>query len=173
MRTEGETTTTNPINIIQAKVERSLLCIAIGQVTFNLTLTINRRHGGVQVPMRWPKVIAAAVLAGMAYPVFAGTPGWGVERMKADGSWSQMFRHSGVAAARTQVITFCDPAMAQRMQWSPPMSVRVTAESGAPAPEVTVLNCAEVQADPGLVKTLIPDPKRQPPKIKETVNLWD
>jgi hypothetical protein len=42
MRTEGDTTT-SPINIIQAKVERSVLCVAIGQVTFNLTVTINRR----------------------------------------------------------------------------------------------------------------------------------
>lgn len=173
MRTMGETTTTNPVNIVQAKVERSVLCVAIGQVTFNLTVTINRRPKDVGVRWHWLKVIAAALLAGLTVPVFAGAPGWGVERLKSDGSWSQMLRHSGAGAARTQVITFCDPAMAQRMQWSPPMSVRVTAESGVPAPEVTVLNCAEVQADQGLVKVLIPDPKRQPPKIKETVNLWD
>jgi hypothetical protein len=30
-----------PINIVQAKVERSLLCLAIGHVTFNLTVTID------------------------------------------------------------------------------------------------------------------------------------
>lgn len=41
MRTE-EQQDALPINIIQARVERSLLCVAIGQVTLNLTVTINR-----------------------------------------------------------------------------------------------------------------------------------
>lgn len=31
-----------PVNLVQAKVERSLLCMAIGQVTFNLTLSVAR-----------------------------------------------------------------------------------------------------------------------------------
>lgn len=176
MRAEGETKTTNPINIVQAKVERSLLCVAIGQVTLNLTVTINRRSVGARrVQRHWPKVVAAAVLAGFAWPSFAIAPGWGIERLKVDGSWSQVFRHSDVGAARTQVLTFCDPAMAKRMQWSPPTSVRVTfhAESGMPEPAVEVLNCVAVQANPELVKTFIPEPKRTPPKIKETVNIWD
>lgn len=33
---------TQPLNIIQAKVERSLFSVAIGQISVNLTLTIHR-----------------------------------------------------------------------------------------------------------------------------------
>lgn len=49
MRTEGDTRTTSPIKIVHAKVERSLLCLAVGQVTLNVSLTIHRgrRHRAV------------------------------------------------------------------------------------------------------------------------------
>lgn len=60
MRAEGETKTTAPINIVQAKVERSLLCVAIGQVTLNLTVTINRSPS--RNHLSWFKRWALAVL---------------------------------------------------------------------------------------------------------------
>lgn len=60
MRAEGETKTTNPINIVQAKVERSLLCVAIGQVTLNFTVTFNRSPN--RSHMSWFKRWAFAAL---------------------------------------------------------------------------------------------------------------
>lgn len=68
MRAEGETKTTSPINIVQAKVERSLLCVAIGQVTLNVSLTINRTgcSAGVLERVRGAAVRWLPWLAGMA-----------------------------------------------------------------------------------------------------------
>ena len=60
MRIEGEIKTTSPINFVQANVEQSLLCVAIGQVTINLTVTINRQAN--RRPLLGLKLWALAVL---------------------------------------------------------------------------------------------------------------
>lgn len=61
----GEKTKQSPVNIVQAKVEHSLLCLAVGQVTLNLTVTIHGEDiNWYQSLKRWAFciVLAACVL---------------------------------------------------------------------------------------------------------------
>lgn len=65
MRAAGQEKPTSPINIVQARVERSVFCVAIGQVTLNLTVTINRNAAPISCCMR--RMAIAGLLAAIAF----------------------------------------------------------------------------------------------------------
>lgn len=58
------------VHIVEAKVERSLLCVAVGQVTLNLTLTVHRHeiHGSALRKRLSFAVLAFAALIGVSLP---------------------------------------------------------------------------------------------------------
>ncbi len=69
----GEKTKLSPVNIVQAKVEHSLLCLAVGQVTLNLTVTIHGEDfNWYQTLKRWAFSMVLAVCV-LPVPVVAAS----------------------------------------------------------------------------------------------------
>ena len=128
--------------------------------------------------MKRHPIFTALVAVTTLLPVLACAQAWAIQRQKPDGTWSAPMKHSGVVAARQQVTAFCDPEMAARLKWTPPVAVRViTLPAFTSDPKASTqfvdASCQSVAGNQQFVADLLPAPVPEPSKTKETVKLWD